>query len=525
MEKKYKTAIGYLRVSSTEQGNTGTSIESQKQSIKKFCIDKEIILLSFYIDIFSGKNFNRPEFEKAFKFLQENKGDVDLFLTTKTDRFTRSVESGLKTFDNIKRLGIEVNFVDEWLENIDSAQGKMIMTMKMTFAEYERAIINERTRLGERMAMKEGRYIKTPPKGYSRGTLSNGKKYIVPNKDADLIYKLFEDYSTGIFTQEELRKKYEKQGLKLTKSSISRVLDNILYTGQIDLQKHNIPPYTLIKGLHEAIIPEALFHKIKNIKNEKNTKSIKIRERNPNFPLNTFLYCGNCGSPMRGSSSTNGKNKVPYHFYRCANNCGEVYKPDFVDSALKEALQAIKPSRGVVELVKQILIEEYENYSSERITTQKSIETKIYNIKAQQLTLTEKYVTGKIDDENYMLYNEKLKKQLTELKYEKENAKDYFEDLDKYISFGLTFLTNLDIFYEKASIEVKVKLLGSYFTDKLYIEKNNLRTPTFSKAITLLSKYNKTFKELENKKGRTYKSSSRLVPGVGIEPTHRSTRV
>ena len=46
----------------------------------------------------------------------------------------------------------------------------------------------------------------------------------------------------------------------------------------------------------------------------------------------------------------------------------------------------------------------------------------------------------------------------------------------------------------------------------LYIEKNNLRTSTFSNAITLLSKYNKPFDVLENKKGGTFKSSSHLVP-------------
>ena len=523
--KNYKTAVGYLRVSSIEQGNIGTSLESQKQSIIRFCIDRQIQLEKIYVETFSGKNFNRPEFEKAFKFLRTNKGKIDLFLTMKVDRFTRDVKSGLQTFDEIKELGVEVNFVDEWLENVDSSGGRMAMTFKIAFAEYERMRINERTRQGERMAMTEGRYIKTPPKGYSRGTLPNGKKFIVPNKYADLIYKLFDDYSTGIYTQHELIKKYEKLGLKLSKSSISRVLENILYTGYIDLKKHNMPPYTLIKGLHEAIVPEYLFNKAQNIKTGKNTKPLKIRQRNPDFPLNTFLYCSNCGCPMRGSSSTNGKNKNPYQFYRCAKNCGEAYKPSEVHSALTESLKNIKPSKGVIDLFKCILTEEYDNYSSDRIKMQKTIDIKIEDIEKQKMSLTDKYINGKIDDEMYQKFNENLSIGLIDLKNQKEDYKDYLEDLDRYISFGLTLFKNLDIFYEKASIEVKVKLLGSYFTDKLYFEKNSLRTPQFNHAITLLCKYNKGFQRLENKKGDSFSRVSRSVPRVGIEPTHRSTRV
>lgn len=482
MMKKFKTAVGYLRVSSVEQGNLGTSLESQKQSVIKFCLDKNIILLGIYIDTFSGRNFNRPEFEKAFKFLRENKSDVNLFLTMKADRFTRDVKSGLQTFDEIKKLGVEVNFVDEWLDDIDSPQGRMIMTMKMTFAEFERASINERTRLGEKTAMKGGRYIKTPPKGYSRGTLPNGKKFIVPNNKAILIKQLFEDYSTGIFTQQELIKKYNQLGLDISKSSISRILKNILYTGKIDLKTHNMPPYTIIEGLHEPIISEDLFNRVQNIKNGRNIKSLKIRTRNTDFPLNTFLYCSNCGSPMRGSSSTNGKNKKPYQFYRCAQNCGEAYKPNDVHIAFEKNLKRAKPSKGIIILFKALLVEEYINYASERIKVQEATTTKIAEIETQQFTLTEKYIRGKIDDDIYDKYNESLRRELITLKGEKEKHGDYHEDLDKYVSFGLSIFSNLDKFYEKAPIEIKTKLLGSYFTDKLFFEKESFRTPSLQQC-------------------------------------------
>ncbi|WP_405331653.1 recombinase family protein [Flavobacterium oreochromis] len=525
-KKTYSTAVGYLRVSSLEQQSQGTSLESQKESIKNFCISKGIVLLNIFIETYSGKDFERPEFNKAYNFLVENKGEVDLFLTMKVDRFTRDTYSGLATIDKINKIGVEVNYVDDWVEDNDSPQSRMITTIKMSFAEFERRTIIERTRLGERTAMKAGRYIKTPPSGYSRAVLSNGKKGIKPNGKAKLVKNLFEDYSTGIYSQDELLKKYTLKGLSLSKSSISRTLENILYTGYIDLKKHNIPPYNLVKGLHEPIISEELFNKVQDVKNGKNNKLQKIRPKNPEFPLNTFLYCSNCGNPMRGSASNNGKNKTrKYLFYRCANNCGEAYKPELVHSVFNKTISEIKPSAGVIELFKTILIDEYENYTNQRMITYNSIESKIEDFKKQQMTLTDKYINGKIDDEIYDSFIQKLKQEIYHLQTEKENYESINSDLNKFISFGLTFVTNIDLFYKNASIEIKTKLLGSYFNDKLYFSKNKFRTLPFNEAILLITKFNKGLEGLKKEKGELFSKFSRSVPGVGIEPTLRRTRV
>ncbi len=521
MTKKYKTAVGYLRVSTVEQGN-GTSLESQMESIKNFCLSNEIILLATFIDTFSGKNFKRPEYEKAYKLLQENKDEIELFLTIKIDRFTRDLKTGIETFDEIKKLGIEVNFVDEWIDNINSAEGRMVMSLKMTFAEYERASINERTRLGERMAMKSGRYIKTPPHGYSRGRLPDGKAFIIPNDKAIYIKELFEDYSTGLFPQMELVKKFKLKGLSLSKTSISRLLENILYTGHIDLKKHKIAPYTLIKGLHKEIISEELFNKAQEIKNGKNRMIKKIRPKNSDFPLSGFMKCSCCGNTMYGSKSNNGKNKTitrEYSFYRCSKNCKEQsYKPELVHNELLKNLASITPSKEVYELFKQILIDEYKDTMAEKYLLSGSIDNKISQIDNEQMLLVEKYVQGKIEEDFYNKLMSKKKTELLELKKEKYKYEDIQVDLDKYMSFGLTILSNLDKFYEKASIEVKVQLLGSYFDDKLIFEKNKFRTLPFNNIILLLCKYNKGLEGLKKETGEDFSINSRLVLRAGLEP-------
>ena len=70
MTKKFKTAVVYLRVSSEGQGKLGTSLDSQMESINNFCLNKGIVTLDTFVDTFSAKNFNRPEYEKAYKLLK-----------------------------------------------------------------------------------------------------------------------------------------------------------------------------------------------------------------------------------------------------------------------------------------------------------------------------------------------------------------------------------------------------------------------------------------------------------------------
>ena len=518
---KNKTAIGYLRVSSVGQAN-GTSLDSQKESIENLCMAKGILLLRFYIDKFSGKNFNRPEFKKAYQFLEDNRGDIDMFLTKRIDRFTRDTQTGLEAISKINKLGVEVNYVDDWIEDTKSPQAGMITTIKMAVSEYERKVISERCRLGEKKALRNGRYIFSPPIGYERTVLDNGKKGMKPSEYYSLVKELFEDYSKGIYSQLELVNKYKQKGLKISKSSISLLLDNVLYAGLVDLNKYKIHPYKKVKGLHKAIISEELFYKVQSIKDGKNRMIKKIRPKNSKFPLSALMTCANCGSPMYGSTSNNGKSKKitrEYSFYRCKNNCkGQSYKPIIVHKELLNILSKVTPSPNIVRLYKTILIEGYEDSKSKNIQVVKKINRNIRDKEQMQLKLTEKYAVGKIQEDIYKKTIQNINIVLNELQVEKSKYGDSKKGLDKYLMFGMSLLMNLDTTYDKAPIDVKIQLLGSYFTGNLIFENKNFRTLPFNPIIELMSRYNKDFDSLQKKTGEYFSINSCSVLEAGLEP-------
>ena len=203
--------------------------------------------------------------------------------------------------------------------------------------------------------------------GYSRGGIYNGKKTIIPNEKAPLIKQLFEEYATGLYSQKELIQRFKPKGLNLSKSNLSVLLDNILYAGFIDLKKHKIEPFTLIKGVHKPIISEKLFYKVQKIKTGRNRMVKKVRPKNEKFPLSAFMLCSCCGKPMYGATSNNGKNKKIhryYDYYGCKNRCkNQSFDAKLVHSEFQKELSAIKPSKGIVALFKQ---EEKETALAER---------------------------------------------------------------------------------------------------------------------------------------------------------------
>ena len=144
---------GYCRVSTKGQLD-GNSIEEQTTTIKNLYSDTEIIVESY-----SGAK-ERPLFNQLLDKAQEN----DYVIVTKLDRFCRSTKEGLEYIDLLMNKGVKIHILNMGLiEN--TPMGRLIVTNLLAFAEFERAMIIERTQGGKQIAkqrddFKEGR----PPK-------------------------------------------------------------------------------------------------------------------------------------------------------------------------------------------------------------------------------------------------------------------------------------------------------------------------------------------------------------------------
>lgn len=142
--------IGYARVSTLDQ-----NLNSQKDELLKYGCSK------IFLEKASGKNVQRPELRKLLDSLREN----DVVVVYKLDRLARSLKDLIELIALFDAKKVNFVSVSDGL-NTRSAVGNLMFHLVGAFAEFERSIISERTKVGLASARARGR-TGGKPKGIS----------------------------------------------------------------------------------------------------------------------------------------------------------------------------------------------------------------------------------------------------------------------------------------------------------------------------------------------------------------------
>lgn len=132
---------GYARVSTAGQARDGNSLEAQRKALTEAGA-KEI-----FCDAFTGTKASRPEFNKLLEQLKEG----DTVIVTKLDRFARSALQGLTVLQELSEKGVTLHVLNMGLFD-NSPNGKLMRTIFLAFAEFERDQIIQRTAEGKAIA-------------------------------------------------------------------------------------------------------------------------------------------------------------------------------------------------------------------------------------------------------------------------------------------------------------------------------------------------------------------------------------
>lgn len=134
-----KAAI-YARVSTEEQ-----SADKQEYHLLDYAKRQNIEVYKVYKDVISGSKASRPQFNEMLDDMRKNK--FSCILVTKLDRIGRSLPHLISMFEEFNKRGI--HFIAS-TQNIDTttATGRLQLHILSAFAEFERALISERTKEG-----------------------------------------------------------------------------------------------------------------------------------------------------------------------------------------------------------------------------------------------------------------------------------------------------------------------------------------------------------------------------------------
>jgi len=343
-----KLAAIYTRVSSDQQKEAQT-IESQVSSLQEYA-KKELYQVPpewvFRDEGYSGSILERPGLDRIRDLAAEQQ--LDTVLIYSPDRLSRTYVHQMLLVEELNAQGVEVVFFNS--PKSDSPESVLLLQFQGMIAEYERALIRERSRRGKRHKAKQGvvSVLSGAPYGY---------RYIKKTELASAYYEVIEDQSRVVrdiyrlFTEEGLaigkickwlgeQKILTKTGLKRwDRSVVWAILRNPAYMGKAyfgktrsvarkkvtkklrnkggystrDSANEAVPKSEWIAIPVPAIIEEATFE----LAQEQLIKNKELAARRTKVPtlLQGIMFCKHCTHSYSRISSRTSKRKI--YYYKC----------------------------------------------------------------------------------------------------------------------------------------------------------------------------------------------------------------
>jgi len=327
-KKTIRCAI-YTR-KSTEEGleQEFNSLDAQRESSEAYIASQKsegwIALPDRYDDGgYTGGNMERPALKRLMADIED--GKIDCIVVYKVDRLSRSLldfARMMETFD--KR---HVSFVSVTQQfNTTNSMGRLTLNILLSFAQFEREIISERTRDKIAAARRKGRWSGgRPVLGYD--VAPGGGKLLVNEDEATRVRAIFDLYLEHESLIETIKvldergwvnKRWTTQdgreagGGRFDKPNLFHLLTNVLYLGKITLKKE------LFEGQHPAIVDAEIFRRVQALLHRNGQSGGKHVRNRFGALLKGLLRCVPCDSAMIHTHTLKNGNKR-YRYYVCLN--------------------------------------------------------------------------------------------------------------------------------------------------------------------------------------------------------------
>lgn len=255
--KESKRAIGYVRVSTEEQAETGLGLDIQRERVRAFIESQGYELLEVVEDAgFSGGSVNRPGLQRILQLAGERAFEV--LVVYKFDRLSRSVADALEIVDKgLTANGVAVRSVSEPVDT-GNEMGRFFFTMLASFAELEKNTIRKRTLEGRMEKAKQGGYAGgATPLGYKRDKEGG---LVIDEEEAAVVRRMAELRKKGL-GYKAIAKRLNEEGAKTKRGgqwygmTVKQTLENAKYRGQVEYYFGSRGLHVLTEGHHEAILP------------------------------------------------------------------------------------------------------------------------------------------------------------------------------------------------------------------------------------------------------------------------------
>jgi site-specific DNA recombinase len=312
---------------STEEGlaQEFNSLDAQREACEAYILSQRhegwVALSNRYDDGgFTGGNMERPALQRLLADI--DRGSVDCVVVYKVDRLSRSLLDFARIMGAFDKQGISFVSVTQQF-NTTVSLGRLTLNILLSFAQFEREIIAERTRDKMSAARKKGKWVGgTPVLGYDIDP--HGGTLLANQEEAQRIEAIFNLYlerrslisvvgelnDRGWTTKQwTTRDGRQRRGVPFTKATLFRMLTNVLYSGRVNHKG------TIYEGEHAAIVDPAVWNRVDQLLRHNGKTGGKDARNKHNALLRGLLYCEPCGKAMLHTFAA--KQTRRYRYYIC----------------------------------------------------------------------------------------------------------------------------------------------------------------------------------------------------------------
>ena len=278
---------------------------------------------------FTGGNMERPALKRLLADIED--GKVDCIVVYKVDRLSRSLIDFSKIMDVLERKSVSFVSVTQQF-NTSTSMGRLMLNVLLSFAQFEREMISERTRDKIAATRRKGKWSGGMPMlGYDVVNSGNGGRLHVNDEEAARVREIFELYLKRlslIETVKELdqrgwttkrwttRKGHERGGKPFNKNSLFKLLTNRIYLGKITYKDE------VYDGEHPAIVDEGIFERAQRLLKRNGRSGAPYVRNRFGAVLKGLVRCVSCECgmvPTHATKTTSSGGNKRYRYYVCQN--------------------------------------------------------------------------------------------------------------------------------------------------------------------------------------------------------------
>ena len=299
---------------------------------------------------FTGANMDRPALRRLLADIEA--GKVDCVVVYKVDRLSRSLLDFARIMEIFERHNVSFVSVTQAFSTA-SSMGRLVLNVLLSFAQFEREMISERTRDKIAAARRKGKWSGgMPVLGYD----VVDTKLVVNPEEAERVREIFQSYlehrsllavvkhlrAKGWRTKQWTTKKGTRRGGRpFNKNSLYQLLTNVVYVGKIRYKDE------VHEGEHEAIVDARTFQAVQSMLRRNGRSGGRGVRNKYNALLRGLLRCAACNCGM-SHAYTSKRNRL-YRYYVCQRAQAEGWH-----SCPSPSVPAGEIERFVVDEIKQV---------------------------------------------------------------------------------------------------------------------------------------------------------------------------